>query len=56
LPSLLVIAWGFWHAWAGGRSPLESGSALATIAVDAMRAALLSLALVSALILTRLAA
>jgi hypothetical protein len=56
LPSLLVIAWGFLHPWAGGRSPLESGWALATIAVDTMRAALLSLALVSALILARLAA
>jgi Domain of unknown function (DUF4184) len=56
LPSLLVIAWGFWHPWPGGRSALESGSILATIAVDTMRAALLSLALVSALILTRLAA
>jgi len=56
LPSLIVIAWGFWHPWAAGRSPLESGWALAKIAVDTMRAALLSLALVSALMLARLAA
>jgi hypothetical protein len=56
LPPLLVIAWACWRSWHGGRSPLESGWALASVAIDTMRATVVSLPVISALILARLAA
>src|ERR1700722_8759437 len=56
LPSLLVIAWLLLRPWPAGHSPFTNGSAIGTVAIDAMRGAAASLLLVSALIRIRLAA
>ncbi len=56
LPSLLIIAWLLLRPWPAGHSPFTNGSAIGTVAIDAMRGAAASLLLVSVLIRIRLAA